>query len=103
MKDVKRSRRVIKKNNRIKNVLLLLVIMFGIGFISTTIFAKDIKATSNYIVESNDTLWSIAKKICKKSDNKDLNIQKIVYEIKDMNCLTASNIFVGQELQIPIY
>lgn len=100
-----------KKNKQIKlgkinfkTIVTLFVILLVCGVIFTNkVFAIEQTPTRSYEVQVNDTLWKIASKICKKSDNKDLNTQKVVYEIKELNSLTTSDIYVGQELVIPIY
>ncbi len=97
--------KVNKKNGKIKviNILLLLIALVFVGILSTKVLAKEEKPKCEYIVTYNDTLWSISKNICSKSKNKNLNIQKIIYELKDINNLTDSDIYVGQKLILPIY
>ena len=100
-RSIKRSK---KGNIKIKSILRLFVIFFVIGAVFFNIVsAKGEKMTQEYIVEQNDTLWKIAANICKKADKDDLSIQKVVFEIKELNNIKSSDIFVGQELVIPIY
>ena len=100
-RNIKRSK---KGNIKIKSILRLFILFIVMGAIFFNIVsAKGEKMTQEYIVEQNDTLWKIASSICKKADKDDLSIQKVVYEIKELNDIKSSDIFVGQELVIPIY
>lgn len=100
-----------KKNKQVKSgkidfksIVTLFVILLVCGVIFTNkVFAIEQTPTRNYEVQSNDTLWKIASNICKKSEDKNLSTQKVVYEIKKLNLLSSSDIYVGQELVIPIY
>jgi len=104
MKNKRNIKRSKKGNIKSKSILRLFVLFFVIGAIFFNIVsAKGEKMTEEYIVEPNDTLWKIASSICKKADKDDLSIQKVVYEIKELNDIKSSDIFVGQELFIPIY
>ena len=101
---MKRNKKVKSGKISFKSIVTIFIILLICGAIFTNkVFAIEEIPTKNYVVTSNDTLWKIASKICKKSDNKDLNTQKVVYEIKELNSLTTSDIYVGQELVIPIY
>ena len=103
-KIIKKARRNIKKGKvSMKGILLLFIVVSVIGLFSTSVFANGDNPSKDYIVESNDTLWSIAKKVCKNSNKENLNVQKVVFEIKDLNAMTTSDIFVGEEIKIPIY
>ena len=52
-------------------------------------------------VQKEDTIWSIANNICK--NNEKLNIQNVIIEIKQINDLSNSDIYIGQILNIPVY
>ena len=48
------------------------------------------------MVSQGDTLWSIASGL-------KGNVNENIYNIKKLNNLDSSNIFIGQELVIPDY
>ena len=99
----KRKFKIISKRKFIFNVFILLVIFIGINFCTSKSFCKRETHTYDYIVSKSDTLWNISKKVCKKSEDKNLDIQSVVKDIKYRNNLVESDIYVGQVLQIPIY
>ena len=72
------------------------------NFITNCAFCNKHIDTRSIVVSSNDTLWNIAKDICNNS-SEDLNVQNIVIEIKNINELKSSEIYLGQTLEIPIY
>lgn len=98
-----------KKRKEVKNSLkerlkiVLFIFLCLICFSIFTNFGVGKKYTSTYEIEvnSSDTIWNIANDICK--DNKELNVQNVVIEIKNINNLSTSNIYVGQTLSLPIY
>lgn len=81
-------------------IIFCVIVLFNIVLNFTT-GAKHID-TKKVTVTSNDTLWSIASDVCKTS-NDNLNVQNIIIEIKELNSLKSSNIYLGQELNIPVY
>lgn len=100
MKNVK-SKRIKKSNKFVVNVLFILSILFILSlFTNFNLANKQIK-TNEIIVQSDDTIWNLAKNACK--NKKDLNIQNVVIEIKEINNLNSSDIYVGQVLNIPVY
>lgn len=99
----KRKFKIISKREFIFNVFILLVIFIGISFFTSKSFCKRETHTYDYTVSTSDTLWNISKAVCKNSNDKDLDIQSVVKDIKYRNNLVGSEIYVGQVLQIPIY
>lgn len=99
----KRNVKIISKRKFIFNVFILLAIFIGISFCTSKSFCKRETHTYDYKVSKSDTLWNISKKVCKKSEDKNLDIQSVVKDIKYRNNLVESDIYVGQVLQIPIY
>lgn len=90
-----------KSNKFVVNILLILSVLFVFTlFTNFNLANKQIK-TNQIIVQSEDTIWNLAKKVCKNKEN--LNIQNIVIEIKKINNLESSDIYVGQVLNIPVY
>jgi LysM repeat protein len=59
------------------------------------LYASNNKKFHIYIVESGDTLWSIAKKTSPDEDPR-----KVVYEIRKVNGITPI-IQLGQEILVP--
>lgn len=98
------SKKISKKSTRknmILNILILLCILYICSiFVNFNLAKKDIK-TSEIVVESDDTIWSLAKQVC--SNRSDLNIQNVIIEIKEINNLSSSDIYVGQVINLPIY
>ena len=92
-----------KKGNILQGIVIMFIIIscFGIAT-SSAVAKKDIK-TETYIVSENDTIWSIASKICRNNEDKNLNIQNVIIQIKKVNNFSDSDIYVGQALKLPIY
>lgn len=84
------------------NIMIMATLFMLFNTICNFTFGSKNIETKTIMVERHDTLWSIAENICKDS-NKDLNVQNIIIEIKNINNLDSSAIFVGQKLNIPIY
>lgn len=85
----------------LKSFIFLFIILAMVGFFTSFQFGKQQVYTYEMEVTQNDTIWNIAKDVCK--NNSDLNIQNVVLEIKSINKLNTSDIYVGQVLNIPIY
>ena len=84
------------------NICIILIMLVICNIISNYTFGNKHVDTKSITVASNDTLWKIAQDVCDDS-SKDLNVQNIVIEIKNINNLKSSNIYSGQILEIPIY
>lgn len=100
MKNNKRRKNVTKRKGRI-NVVMIAICLIAITFISQVSFAEEQTEVKQIIVNECDTLWNIASEICE--DNENLNIQNVIIEIKKINGLNTSDIYIGQQLSIPIY
>lgn len=85
----------------VKNILFILVVMLLLKAIVSYQLAKTEYSTYNYSVKGNDTIWTIATKIC--SENENLYIRKVIVDIKKLNDLNDSTIYIGQTLKLPIY
>ena len=83
-----------KIKEMIKNTLFILIIILSFK----VLISYEGQA---YIVKGNDTLWTIAGQICDKND--DLYIRKVIVDIKEMNKLEDSIIYIGQTIKLPIY
>lgn len=84
----------------ISNILLILVALIISGIITTYGFGKEEVKTYDIIVKDRDTLWNIASDISRENN---MEINKVIYDIQDVNGMTNSNIYKGQVLLIPIY
>lgn len=99
---MKRSRR--KTNDKIKNILLLVLAIIAINsiFFNNNSYSKvEVKYKTEY-ASYGDTLWSIAQresKINKYYQDKD--VREIIYDLKQINNFQTSELSVGQEIKIP--
>lgn len=100
-KNIKKRKNNKKAHNLVINIVFILVLLLGSMIFTNYHYAKKEIKTNEIIVENNDTIWSLAKEICK--EKQDLNIQNVIIEIKEMNHLESSDIYIGQVLNIPIY
>lgn len=88
---------------RIKNMsrfILSLTILFAIVSFLTSMFVNKVfsheeEKYQSVIVCKGETLWSIVS-------NLNGNINENIYNIKKLNNLDNSSIYVGQELIIPV-
>lgn len=87
---------------RIKNmkrfITFLSVLFIAISFLTNMllnkVFSHEEEKYKNITVCQGETLWSIAS-------NLKGNINKNIYDIKKLNNLDNSNLYIGQELIIP--
>lgn len=99
---MKRRKRVrINIEKVIKNISFLFIVIMLVVVITSNVSAKREFITSQITIDKADTLWSIAGSISNK--NNELNIQKVIYDIQEINGLKNSDIYVGQVLQVPVY
>ena len=103
------------KNKRTKNlrkstrkaklcIIVILLLIFSIMLImgnnKTSSFVETKYKT--FYVSSGETLWEIAKiESANNSYYADKDIRYIVKDIKDINNMSSSNLYEGQELTIP--
>lgn len=83
----------------IKNVALIVAILLLFKAAISYQIAKTEYSTYDYLVVSNDTLWTIAGEIC----DEDKNIRNVIIDIKEINDIKDSTIYVGQTIKLPIY
>lgn len=93
-----------KIKNRFKFIrgIFLILLIISIFFCKVTLSYKieNIEYTEIH-VGKGDTLWTIAENL--KNDNlyyKNKDTREIVHEIKNINNLTSSNIYINQVLFI---
>lgn len=91
-----------KKFFRNTGILLAIIIFTVIICMGSTVFShKELKYKTKY-VSSGETLWEIAKQEQNNNEyyyNKD--IREIILNIKQVNNLNDSNLYINQELIIP--
>jgi len=85
----------------IRNILFLLVVFIIFNMLTSTIFGKRDLKTTSITVKNGDTLWGISKKIC--SSDSSLNVQEVIYDIKEINGLDSNEIITGASIYIPVY
>ena len=83
-----------KKRFIISMSLLFSLVIFTCCLVSSKVFSYTDPEYHKIIVSEGDTLWSIAQK-------GGGNIDKTIYQIKKLNALPSSCIYIGQELIIP--
>ena len=82
----------IKNNFKfIRSTIILILILFGIFCIS---ISQSKKEYVDYTVERGETLWSIA------AERTDGDIREYIYEIKNINNMTSSELKEGQTIKL---
>lgn len=99
----KKRIKIVSKRKFITNIFVIFGIFIAVSFFTSKSFGKREIHTYEYTVSNSDTLWNISNIVCKNSDDKNINIQNVIKDIKNRNSLTDSSIYVGQVLEIPIY
>lgn len=97
MKIVNKKKFIRSTSITIGLIIFIILMLANISFSHTEVNYKEI------VINSGDTLWSIAKyeRINNKYFKND-DIRDIVDEIKYLNNLSASNLNIGDKLNIPI-
>lgn len=79
-------------------ILFLTILFFAISFLTNMflykVFSHEEQLYKEVVVCKGETLWSIAKDL-------DGNVNENIYNIKKLNSLSNSNLYVGQTLVIP--
>ena len=78
----------------ISMIIIVCILSFITSMLTTRVFSAAPIQYDSIVVSEGDTLWSIANNI-------GGNVNKNIYEIKEINNLENSIIYVGQELKIP--
>ena len=93
----------INYNVVIRNIIIMIVMIVLANTFLFPIIGEGEIPTKSIVVANNDTLWAVASDVIKDSNDDTLNINKVMHEIKELNDMNDSNIYVGQVLQIPVY
>ncbi len=90
-----------------KFIRSLFIILLGIFILSLicskgTLSHKELEY-EKLCVTSGDTLWNIAEELQSNNDYyKNKDIRYIISDVKSINNLESSNLYIGQELSVPI-
>lgn len=81
-------------------LIAVMLLVFGIYTVATmnTTEAATINTYRQVIVESNDTLWTIADEY--SDDSKD--VRDVIEELKEINDLTSDELQVGDVIFVPV-
>ena len=94
-----------KRENLIKNCIRVFILIIIIGSVIFAINKSYSKVEVNYELEyanSGDTLWAIAERESKNNKYyKNKDIRYIVYDLKQINKLSSSELKEGQKIKIP--
>ncbi len=84
----------------LRNVVILFLFIMVLHFIFNSLLAKKEFVTKELVVMPGDTLWSIANEMV---DEDNTDVYRIMYDIKEINNMTDSIIYVGDIIFVPIY
>ena len=90
--------RITNKYKFIRGITILVFLLLTLFNTSIAKINKTEAEYINYIVTTGETLWSIAKEYT--PDSKD--IRQTINEIKELNNMTNSNIYVGQVIKVKL-
>jgi LysM repeat protein len=84
--------------NKIRFIVLITIVIFLVIILSYTIdvFANSKNQYEVIMVIPGDTLWEIAAK-----NNKNGDIRKYIYKMKEINNLDDSLIYPGMSIKLP--
>lgn len=74
--------------------IIVCIISFVMSMLTNVVFSASPIEYETIIVAEGDTLWSIANSL-------EGNVRENIYNIKEVNNLESSMIYVGQELLVP--
>lgn len=95
--------RITDFNRFIRSIILIAMTIILLILLSNNAFSHEETKYKTIYVSSGDTIWSIAKDEIKENDFfKNSSTREVVYQIQNINQLSSSNIYIGQELIIPI-
>lgn len=95
--------RITNFNRFMRSTILIAMTIILLILLSNNAFSHEETKYKTIYVSSGDTIWSIAKDEIKENDFfKNNTTREVVYQIQNINQLSSSNIYIGQELIIPI-
>ena len=96
--------KIVNKTKFVRTISILIILICMIIIFSKNTYSKgEISYKEDYIY-SGDTLWSIAENEIENNkyfENKD--IRNVVYELKNVNNFSSSELYEGQKIKIPMY
>jgi len=96
--------KIVNLKKFIRSIVVIVLVLFALSLI----FAKSSlshreKEYTKLSVAYGDTLWNIAEGLQKDNEfYKEKDIRYIISDIKSLNDLGTSSLYVGQELIIPL-
>ena len=87
----------------IRNILILALLIVLANTFLFPIIGEGKMPTKSITVANNDTLWKVASNVIKDANDDTLNINKVMHEIKELNNMESSTVYVGQVLEVPVY
>lgn len=96
--------KIVNVKKFVRSIVIVLLIIFGasIIFAKGTLSHKEAEYKKLYVSEG-DTLWTIADDLQSNNDYyKDKDIRYIIEDMKNINNLESSSIYVNQELIVPV-
>lgn len=88
----------------IRSIVLILGIIFILSIICAkgTLSHKELEYKEIYVA-CGDTLWTIAKDLQSSNDYyKNKDIRDIILNLKTINNIENSNLYIGQQLVVPV-
>lgn len=94
-----RKQSVRKQQKIISSALVLLIwgVIIGITFFSNNVAMGETRLPQNIVVESGDTLWTLAQRYAPQR----MDIRKYVNLIMEHNSLSGPLVYPGQVLELP--
>ena len=77
--------------------VLAMVAMFGASHAQASTESVESVGFEYVVAEPGDSLWTLASRVAPGTDARD-----VIYDIKRLNQLDQSDLYVGQELAIPL-
>ena len=96
--------KIVNVKKFVRSIVVVLLIIFGVSliFAKGTLSHKEAEYKKIYVSEG-DTLWTIAGELQSHNDYyKNKDIRYIISDIRKINNLESSNIYVNQELMVPV-
>jgi hypothetical protein len=87
---------ILKNRKRFFSIIFTLTIILFTALFATNAYGYKAPTYKHITVKNGESLWSIALKYSNEND-----LRKYIYEIKKINQLETSDIYVGTQLKIP--
>lgn len=96
--------KIVNLKNFIRSIIIIWMFIFILSLVcaKSTLSHKETEYKKMYVAKG-DTLWSIAENLQSNNDYyKGKDIRYIISNIKHINNLESCNLFIDQELIVPI-